>query len=81
MTYERVDEKIKDWISSNERPPVVDFDDRTIGDIFSNKKSGVLLFDAAGEEALVNAFSNAANEWRQNHGTDLLFSHIPVISN
>ena len=44
-TYGTIDEGIKNWISKNERPPVVPFNERTIGDIFSSGKKGVVLFN------------------------------------
>jgi hypothetical protein len=47
-TYESADEDLKSWITKNERPPVVPFDDRTIGDMFSSSKPGVCLFNKAG---------------------------------
>jgi hypothetical protein len=45
----------------NERPIVYPFDDRTIGDIFSEGGSAAILFHSAnGGEALGAAFTEAA---------------------
>lgn len=34
VTYEKVDENLKDWITANDRPLVLPFDDRTIASVF-----------------------------------------------
>lgn len=44
-TYELVDQKLESWIRQNERPIVVPFDDRTIGEMFSKSKPGICLFN------------------------------------
>lgn len=33
-TYDKVDDKLKDWIAANDRPLVLPFDDRTISSVF-----------------------------------------------
>lgn len=73
-----MDENIAAWLALYERPVVVDFDERTIGDIFSNAQRGILLFNAAGSDSLLAAFSDAATQWKITRGKTALFSHIPV---
>jgi len=45
VTHSSIDDKVKTWIEKNERPPVVPFDERAIGTIFSSGKKGVVLFN------------------------------------
>ena len=46
ITYgNALDEKATSWIVKNQRPLVVQFDERTIGDIFTSKKFGAVLFN------------------------------------
>ncbi len=34
VTYDKIDDKLKDWITANDRPLVLPFDDRTISSVF-----------------------------------------------
>ncbi len=76
-TYERADDKLEAWIRNNERPSVVPFDDRTIGDMFSSSKPGICLFNKEGSNVLTDAFTEAANTIRES-GNQLIFTHIEV---
>lgn len=62
-TYGQIDEGIKKWISKNERPAVVPFDERTIGDMFSSGKKGVVFFNGDSNEETLNAFTEAAKAY------------------
>ncbi len=44
-TYAALDDGLKNWVSKHQRPLVVPFDERTIGDMFGSSKSGVALFN------------------------------------
>ena len=72
-------EDIAKWIKLNERPTVYPFNDRTIGEIFSERGSAAILFHSpqAGE-ALVSAFTDAAKAWRVDRQKSLIFTDIPV---
>ncbi len=74
-----VSESIANWIKLNERPVVYPFNDRTIGDIFSERGSAAILFHSpqAGQ-ALVSAFTDAAQAWRVDRQKSLIFTDIPV---
>lgn len=63
-TYEQADDKLEAWIRSNERPPVVPFDDRTIGEMFSQVKPGVCLFNKEGSAELLDIFTQSAKAAR-----------------
>lgn len=76
-TYEHVDEKLEGWIRQNERPPVVPFDDRTIGEMFSQGKPGVCLFNKQGSQGLIDAFTESAKQIKGS-GKQLIFTHIDV---
>jgi hypothetical protein len=74
-----VSEGIASWIKLNERPVVYPFNDRTIDEIFSQRGSAAILFHSpqAGQ-ALVSAFTNAAQTWRFDRQKPLIFTEIPV---
>ena len=63
VTVSSIDSNIKSWISKYERPPVVPFDDRTIGDIFGSGKKGLVLFNGDSSAELLEAFTAAAREY------------------
>lgn len=73
-TYGHIDEGIKKWISKNERPPVVPFDERTIGDMFSSGKKGVVFFNGDSNEEILNAFTQAAKDY--NGDEALIFTEV-----
>jgi hypothetical protein len=75
VTYESADEGLEAWVRKNERPIVVPFDDRTIGDMFSSSKAGLCLFDKDGSSVLVDAFNQAAKAYIDS-GKSLIFTHI-----
>lgn len=60
LTYETVDEGLKNWITKNQRPLVVPFDERTISDVFSSKKIAAVLFNADDSKDLLETFTTAA---------------------
>lgn len=76
-TYERADAKLDAWIKSNERSIVVPFDERTIGDMFSNAKAGICLFNKGNSNVLLDAFTESAKAAR-DAGKQLIFTHIDV---
>ena len=71
---------LHEWIIKHERPTVFPFDDRTIGSIFGDRGTGVILFHSGqAEEALAEAFRDAAAEVRNNQGkVHLIFTDIEV---
>jgi hypothetical protein len=69
------------WIARHERPVVYTFDDRTISDIFSERKPGVILFASKDSAAVISeAFTATATGWRDESLTSIIFSEIPVIN-
>ena len=76
ITYGTIDDGLKAWIAKNQRPLVVPFDERTIGDMFGSSKKGLVLFNGADDEALVNAFKEAANQYSSTDGEALIFTEI-----
>lgn len=71
MTIASTDSKLTDWISKHQRPAVVPFDERTIGDIFGSGKKGVVLFNGDSNEELLSAFTEAAKAY---DGESLVFT-------
>jgi hypothetical protein len=61
VTYAKADHNLKAWILLNERPLVYSFDDRTIGDIFSDRKSALILFVSGEGDSVITSFADAAN--------------------
>ena len=63
----------------NERPTVYAFNDRTIGEIFSDRTPGIILFESPqAKDALIQAFEDAATQVRVTDGKAFIFSNIPV---
>lgn len=52
------------------------FDERTIGDIFSSKKLGAVLFNGANSDELLAAFTEAAKEYSATDAKPLIFTLI-----
>lgn len=75
-----VDYNVKSWINLYDRPIVYVFDDRTRGEIFTDKKNAILLFEPSGElgETVRAAFRDAAQEWKIQNKKKLIFSGIQV---
>lgn len=48
---------MKNWIQKYDRPPVVPFDERTIGEMFASAKKGVVLFNGDSSKDLLNALT------------------------
>lgn len=78
-TYEQADQGLESWIRQNERPTVVPFDDRTIGEIFSKAKPGICLFNKDGSNVLLDAFTESAKAVKGS-GKQLIFTHIDPTS-
>jgi hypothetical protein len=79
VTYAKADHNLKAWILLNERPLVYAFDDRTIGDIFSERKSAIIVFASGESDAVItSAFADAAHEWKIKSKKNLIFSQINV---
>lgn len=74
-----VTEGVANWIKLYERPVVYPFNDRTIGEIFSERGSAAILFhNPQAGEALTAAFTDAATAWRVEKQKSLIFTDIPV---
>jgi hypothetical protein len=78
-TYEKADDSVDAWIKTNERPIVVPFDERTIGDMFSQAKPGICLFNQGNSNVLLDAFTESAKAAKEA-GKQLIFTHIDVNS-
>ena len=76
VTYEAIDDGLKAWVSKNQRPLVVPFDERTIGDMFGSSKKGLVLFNGGDDETLLSAFKEAATEYSSTDGEALIFTEI-----
>lgn len=63
VTTATIDASISNWIAKHERPPVVAFDDRTIGDMFGSGKKGVVFFNGDASAEILEAFTAAAKEY------------------
>lgn len=55
---------------------IVEFDERTIGDIFSSRKLGCTLFNGASSNEMIEAFNAAAQEYANSDGQPLVFTSI-----
>lgn len=75
-TYGSIDDGLKAWLSKNQRPLVVPFDERTIGDMFGSSKKGLVLFNGGDNEALLSALKEAASEYSSTDGEALVFTEI-----
>lgn len=67
---------MKTWIAKNERPLVVPFDERTIGDVFGQAKLGIVLFNGADSNVLLNFFQEAAKDYSNTDGAPIIFTEI-----
>lgn len=76
ITYGAIDEGLKQWVAKNQRPLVVPFDERTIGDMFGSSKLGVVLFNGANNNVLLDAFTEAAKEYAATDKQSLIFTEI-----
>lgn len=76
VTYAGIDGGLKKWITNNERPLVVPFDERTIGDVFGSGKTGIVLFNGADSNVLLNFFQEAAKEYSNTDGAPVIFTDI-----
>jgi hypothetical protein len=76
-----VSDSVGSWIKTHERPAVYPFNDRTIGEIFSERGTAVILFhNLQAGHVLVEAFHEAAKIWRVDRQKSLIFTDIPVES-
>ena len=76
VTYPTVDDGLKNWIAKYQRPPVVNFDERTIGDMFGSSKLGIVLFNGADSSVHLDAFTEAAKAYSETDGQSLIFTEI-----
>lgn len=76
VTYNSLDDGLKSWVSKNQRPLVVPFDERTIGDIFGSSKKGAVLFNGENNNVILEAFTEAAKEYASTDGENLIFTEI-----
>ena len=76
ISYATIDDGLKSWLAKNQRPLVVAFDDRTIGEMFSSQKKGLVLFNGADDNVLLEAFTSAAQEYSAGDSAPLVFTEI-----
>lgn len=62
LTFKGVGDKFAAWVGKHSRPLVLEFDDRTIKDIFQKQKSSVILFNKDNTEALKTKLSDASEK-------------------
>lgn len=74
LTFQGVGEKFEAWVLKHSRPLVLDFDERTIKDIFQKQKSAVILFNKENSEDLKKKLSDASGAYEG----DLLFVELTV---
>lgn len=60
VTRRGIDGDLKAWLQKHDRPLVVTFDDRTIGEMFSAGKRGIVLFNGDSNNVLLDAFTQAS---------------------
>lgn len=77
ITYSAFDDGLSVWINKNQRPVVVPFDERTIGDIFGSRKLGAVLFNSENNNVLLDAFTGAAKAYSETDAASLVFTEIP----
>ena len=76
VTYNAIDDGLKAWVAKNQRPLVVPFDERTIGDMFGQQKKGLVLFNGQNNNVWIEAFTAAAQEYASTDGEALVFTEI-----
>ena len=76
VTYDALDDGLKNWLAKNQRPVVVPFDERTIGDIFGNQQMGIALFNAENSNVWLDAFTEAAKEYQNTDGQPLIWTEL-----
>lgn len=60
VTYEKADDGLKAWVSSNDRPLVLPFDDRTISSVFHEGLDAITLYNVKSSKELSAIFNEAA---------------------
>jgi len=63
LTFKGLTDKFTSWVSKHSRPLVLDFDERTIKDIFQKQKSAVIVFNQDKSEALTKIINDASNDY------------------
>lgn len=63
-------------MSKNQRPTVVPFDERTIGDIFGQSKLGIVLFNGQDSNVILDVFTEAAKEYAATDGQPLIWTEL-----
>lgn len=76
ISYPTIDDGLKAWVTLNQRAVVVDFDERTIGEMFGSAKKGVVLFNGESDAELLSAFTEAAKEYSSSDSDALVFTQI-----
>jgi hypothetical protein len=81
VLVEKVDYSLRPWINLNDRPLVFDYSDRTTKELYSQKRSGILLFvaDSPQGQTLLASFKEAAAEWKLAQKKKLIFAQISVL--
>ena len=71
-TFKGVGENFAAWVSKHSRPLVLDFDERTIKDVFQKQKSAVIIFNKENDDGLKATLSEASSTFEG----DLLFVEL-----
>lgn len=60
LTFKGIGDRFASWVAKHSRPQLLEFDERTIKDIFQKQKSAVILFNKDNSEDLKKRFSEAS---------------------
>jgi len=63
LTFKGLTDKFTSWVSKHSRPQVLDFDERTIKDIFQKQKNAIVVFNQDKSEALTKIMNDASNDY------------------
>ena len=74
LTFRGVGDNFSSWIAKHSRPLVLDFDERTIKDIFQKQKSAVIIFNKENSAELKSTLSEASS----TSEADVLFVELTV---
>ena len=78
VTLEKADDGLKQWVSDNDRPLVLPFDDRTIGSVFQEGKDAILLYNSKSNKEFTANFNEAAQKQKEIDSGKLKFTEVNV---
>ena len=79
VTNNVIDAGIKNWIGLFDRPFLYHFDDRSSGEMFTDKRNAILMFEPAqGAQAVRDLMLSCAADWKLKYKRRLIFAEIRV---